>query len=155
MDAVALVLLAALLSGLHVLALGLGLGAVFLRGLALASTLDDDGWRRVLAADNAWAAAAGLWIATGLLRVFYGGKDPDFYWSNGFFWIKLAVFGAVFALELAPMRAFIRVRAARRRGGPLPLVTVERFRRTNAIQLILVVAIVFLATLMTRGVWLW
>jgi uncharacterized membrane protein len=30
--------------------------------------------------------------------VFFGGKEPSVYWHNGFFWVKLALFGVVFAL---------------------------------------------------------
>jgi uncharacterized membrane protein len=79
------VVISALLSAVHVLTLALGLGAVFMRGRALASPLDEVEWQRLLAADNLWGAAAGLWIASGLGRVFFGGKEPSFYWHNGFF----------------------------------------------------------------------
>src|SRR4051794_8672188 len=114
------VIVAALLSAIHMLTLALGLGGIVMRGRALSRPLDDAGWKRVLAADNAWGVAAMLWIASGIARVFLGGKEPDFYWRNGFFWTKMGLFGLVFALELAPMIAFIKVRAARRRGAPLP-----------------------------------
>jgi putative membrane protein len=148
------VVVSALLSAIHVLTLALGLGAVFLRGRALSGPLDDAGWRRLLAADNAWGLAAGLWIASGLARVFFGGKEPDFYWHNGFFWVKLGLFGLVFALELAPMIAFIRVRSARKNHTPLPRFSVKTYRRINSAELALVVAIVFVAAFMARGAWL-
>jgi putative membrane protein len=61
-------MIAALISSLHLLALAIGLPAVFLRGRALKGPLDADGLRRLLAADNVWGIAAVLWIATGLLR---------------------------------------------------------------------------------------
>jgi putative membrane protein len=130
------------------------LGAVFLRGRALARPLDDAGWRRLLAADNAWGIAAGLWIASGLARVFFGGREPGFYWRNGFFWLKLALFGLVFLLELTPMVTFMRVRSAQRHRAPLPRFSVEAFRRINAVELALVVAMVFVAAFMARGAWL-
>jgi putative membrane protein len=145
---------AALLSAIHMLTLALGAGAVFERGRALAQPLDDAGWRRLLAADNAWGAAAGLWIASGIARVFFGGKETSFYSHNGFFWIKLALFGVVFALELAPMVTFIRVRKARSRRLPLPRFSIETYRRINAVELALVVAIVIVAAFMARGAWL-
>src|SRR5689334_13643117 len=141
-------IISALLSAVHVLTLALGLGAVYLRGQALGRPLDDAGWRRLLAADNGWGAAAGLWIASGLLRVFFGGKEPAFYWHNGFFWVKMALFGLVFLLELAPMLTFIRVRSAQRRHVPLPAVPVDLYRRINAIELGLVIAIPFVAAFM-------
>ena len=148
------IIVPALLSAIHVLTLGLGLAAVVIRGQALAGPLDAAGWKRLLAADAAWGIAAALWIATGLARVFWGGKDPDFYWYNGFFWVKLALFGVVFALEMAPMRAFMRVRRALASGGPPPAVPVEKLRRINSLETALVVAIPFAAAFMARGVWL-
>ena len=144
----------ALLSAIHVLTLALGLGAVFIRGRALAGPLDEAAWRRLLAADSAWGAAAALWIASGLGRVFFGGKESTFYWHNGFFWVKLALFGIVFVLELTPMMTFIRVRAARTRRSALPPFSIEALRRINAVELGLVVAIVFVAAFMARGAWL-
>jgi putative membrane protein len=148
------VIISALLSSVHVLTLALGLGAVFIRGRALAGPLDEAGWQRLLAADSVWGIAAGLWIASGLGRVFFGGKEPGFYWHNGFFWVKLALFGLVFALELTPMMTFIRVRSARRRGGALPRFSVEACRRINSAEVALVVTIVFVAAFMARGAWL-
>src|ERR1700730_16131179 len=114
-----------------------------MRGRALARPLDEAGWQRLLAADNLWGGAAGLWIASGLGRVFFGGKEPGFYWHNGFFWVKLALFGLVFALELTPMITFIRVRSARRGGTALPRFSLEAYRRINSADVALVVAIVF------------
>jgi putative membrane protein len=135
--------ISALLSAVHVLTLALGLGAVIARGRALASPLDEAGSRRLLAADNFWGLAAGLWIASGLGRVSLGGKEPAFYWGNGLFWVKLGLFGLVFLLEVAPMVTFIRVRSARRRGAPLPPFPLVTYRRINAAETALVVVIVF------------
>jgi putative membrane protein len=148
------VIISALLSAIHLLTLALGLGAVFLRGRALGRPLDDAGWQRLLAADNVWGVAAALWIASGLGRVFFGGKEPAFYWHNGFFWLKIGLFGLVFALELAPMITFVRVRSARRHHTPLPRFSVETYRRINRAELVLVVSIVFVAAFMARGAWL-
>jgi putative membrane protein len=148
------VVVAALLSAIHMLTLALGLGAIFARGRALSGLLDDAGWKRLLAADTAWGIAAVLWIVSGLGRVFFGGKEPSFYWRNGFFWIKLALFGIVFTLESAPMTTFIRVRRARSQGVAVPRFSIEAYRRINAVELALVVAIVFVAAFMARGAWL-
>ena len=147
-------IVSALLSAIHVLTLAIGLGAIHARGRALAGPLDDAAWKKLLAADNLWGAAAGLWIASGLARVFYGGKSPDFYWHNGFFWVKLGLFGLVFVLELTPMVTFMRVRAAQKKRAPLPSFSVDAYRRINQIETGLVVAIVFVAAFMARGAWL-
>jgi putative membrane protein len=148
------VVIGALLSAIHVLTLAIGLGAVFMRGRALAGPLDAPGLTRLLAADNAWGVAAASWIVTGLARVFYGGKGPYFYAHNGFFWTKLALFGLVFLLELAPMTTFVRIRIARRRGEPVPAFPVRAYRTINTIEMALVVVIVFAAALMARAVWM-
>jgi uncharacterized membrane protein len=147
-------IVAALLSAIHMLTLALGLGAIYIRGRALEGRLDEAGWKRLLAADTAWGVAALLWIASGTGRVFFGGKDLSFYTRNGFFWVKLALFGAVFALELTPMMTFIRVRAAHRRGTAIPIFPVKAYRRINSVELHLVVTIVFVAAFMARGAWL-
>jgi uncharacterized membrane protein len=68
--------------------------------------------------------------------------------------VKLALFGLVFALELTPMMTFIRVRLSRRRSTTLPRFSVEAYRRINSAELVLVVAIVFVAAFMARGAWL-
>src|SRR5262245_48199664 len=145
---------AASLSAIHLLTLALGAAAIFTRGRALSRPLGDDGWKRLLAADNAWGIAALLWIGSGLLRVFFGGKEPGFYWRNGFFWVKLALFAVIFVLELAPMTTFIRVRIARGKGAAPPRFPVEAYRRINATELGLIVTIVFVAAFMARGAWL-
>jgi putative membrane protein len=147
-------IISALLSAIHVLTLALGLGAVFMRGLALGRPLDEAGWRRLLAADNIWGLAAALWIASGLARLFYGGKEPAFYWHNGFFWVKLTMFAVVFVLELTPMATFMRVRVALRHGTTLPRFPVAVYRRINSAEIALVIAIVFTAAFMARGAWL-
>jgi uncharacterized membrane protein len=148
------VAISALLSAIHMLTLALGLGAIFVRGRALAGPLDDAGWKRLLAADAAWGAAAALWITSGLARVFLNGKEPSFYWRNGFFWVKLTLFVVVFALELAPMITWGRVRAARKRGMPMPAFPLQTYRRINHAEMALVVTIVFVAAFMARGAWL-
>src|SRR5215470_18952608 len=112
-------MLAAVFSALHLLALGLGLGSVWMRGRALRSAvLDEAAIRRVLAADNVWGLAAILWIGTGLTRVLAGlDKETAFYVHNGLFWVKMGLFLLVFVLEVRPMLTFIRWRAVRSRGG--------------------------------------
>jgi len=55
-----------LLAAVHLLALGVGLGAVWARGRALQTSLDVPALRRVFYADTWWGIAAVLWIGTGL-----------------------------------------------------------------------------------------
>jgi putative membrane protein len=154
------VIVAPVLSALHVLALGLGLGSVFMRGRYLRALREGPEPRtldRLFAADSVWGVAALLWLVTGLARAFgHVEKAPDFYLRNGFFWVKMTLFAGVFALEMWPMMTFIRWRTARRGGRPLP-----QFDRLARLVLIddletgLVVVIPFVAAAMARGLWLY
>ena len=146
-------MISAFVSALHVLALAIGLPAVFLRGRALKGPLDADGLRRLFAADNVWGVAALLWIATGLLRAFGGlEKGTEFYLRSPLFWTKMALFAAVFALEIRPMLTFIRWRRARGRRLPIDTSGARALYTLNHVELAIVVVMVFVASLMARGV---
>lgn len=153
-------ILRALLSALHVLALAVGFSAVVARGRRLRdlrrSPQDAIALGRLFQADGFWGPAALLWISTGLLRAFGRfEKTPDFYLRNGFFWVKMALFGLVLALELRPMVTFIRWRAARARGGaPVAAANLGLLVALNDAEVALVLLIPFVAALMARGGWL-
>jgi len=148
-------MVSAILSLLHLLALPLGLGGIFLRGRALESKpLDPAGLSRLFAADTAWGVAALLWVTTGILRVFFQGKDPEFYLRNGLFWGKVAGFLLVFALEIWPMVTFIRWRLARAKSRPIDFAPVPRLQAINRLELGLTVLIFAMAPFMARGAWL-
>jgi len=52
------------------------------------------------------------------------------------------------------MITFVRVRIARRKGLAPPAFSIETYRRINAVETALLVAIVFVAAFMARGAWL-
>jgi putative membrane protein len=152
-------ILAPLLSALHVLALGIGLGSLFMRGRflrALQKGPEPRALENLFVADNLWGAAAVLWIVTGLARAFgHVEKAPEFYLRNGFFWLKMTLFAVVFALEIRPMATFIGWRIARRKGEPLPhLGRIPGFCRIDDAEIALVAAIPFVAAAMARGLWM-
>jgi putative membrane protein len=142
----------AIVSALHVLALALGLPSVFLRGRALRGPLDDQGLRRLFAADTVWGVAALLWISTGLLRAFGGlEKGSQFYLTSPLFWVKMALFAAVLLLEIWPMVTFIRWRRARRRREAPDTRRARSLYVVNHLEMGLVVVMVFVASFMARG----
>jgi putative membrane protein len=148
-----LVTASAIVSALHLLALAIGLPAIFLRARALAGPLDKPGLGRLFAADTAWGIAALLWIGTGLLRAFGGlEKGSQFYLASPLFWAKLALLGVVLLLEVWPMVTFIRWRIALGRGGAPDTGPARALRIVSQVQLVLVVVMVFVASLMARGV---
>jgi putative membrane protein len=146
-------MLSAIVSSLHLLALAIGLPAVFLRGRALKGPLDADGLRRLLAADNVWGLAALLWIVTGLLRAFGGlEKGTDFYLHSPLFWVKMSLFLLVLLLEIRPMITFIGWRRKIGRGQAVDTGPARGLYTLNHIELAVVVVMVFVASMMARGV---
>ncbi|MGH9360896.1 MAG: DUF2214 family protein [Thermoanaerobaculia bacterium] len=144
----------AIVAALHYLALAIGLPAVFLRGRALKGPLDDAGFRRLFAADTAWGVAAALWVATGLLRAFGGlEKGSAFYLQSRLFYLKVALFLAIVALEVWPMLTFIGWRQARRRGARVDTSRARALFQLNHVQLALAIVMVFVASAMARGLW--
>jgi len=148
-------MLGAILSALHVLALGIGLGAVVMRGRGLRRVARGDlgAVPSVLAADSFWGLAALLWLSTGLMRAFGGiEKSPDFYLYNGFFRLKMGLFVTVLLLEIAPMLTLIRWRL--RKGEPIDVGRAATLVRVNDAEIALVIIIPFVAAAMARGLWL-
>jgi putative membrane protein len=144
-----------LIATVHLLALPIGLGGVWLRGRALRGSLSADGLRQVLAADNLWGVAAVLWIATGLARAFGGlEKGSAFYLSQPVFYAKMVLFVAILLLEIWPMTTLIRWRIQRRRGATVDTAAAPALARISEIQAALVVLMVFAAAALARGVFL-
>lgn len=154
------------LAALHLLALGIGLGAVFARGRALRELpgLDAAGRagavRRAFTADAAWGVAALLWVGTGLWR-YLGAteKATAYYNGNHIFLTKMALFGLIVALELSPMATLMRWRRAfgQRDAGDAEMTAAvdptaaRRIAAISGVQGVLVVLMVFAAVAMARG----
>jgi putative membrane protein len=141
-----------LLAGLHLLALGLGLGAVWVRGRALSSQLDERGLHSVFLADMWWGIAAFLWIGTGLWRLLAGlEKNTGYYFQNHLFLAKMGLLGIILILEVWPMITLIRWRRTVR-AGALPITrAAPALARISFAQAVLVMLMVFLASAMARG----
>ena len=140
--------IAAIVSALHVLALGIGLPAIALRGWFF-STGDATHaeW-----ADNTWGIAALLWIGTGLYRLLGGfEKGSAFYMMHWAFHAKMGLLLGIGLLELWPMITLLRWRIARYRGASDPPPHMKHFARISAVQTLLVVAMAFAAAVMARG----
>jgi putative membrane protein len=141
-----------ILATLHLLALGIGLGAIVTRARALARTPEPAGWPRIFLADNLWALAAFLWIATGLARAFAGyEKGSAYYLSNPLFHGKLGLVIAIVLLEIWPMVTLIKCRIALRKGTATRIDNGPALAGISWVQAVLVVVIVFLGTAIARG----
>ena len=144
------------LAALHLLALGLGLGAVLGRGTALREPVSSGALRRAFRADTLWGIAAGLWIITGLWRLIGATeKATSYYWGNHAFQAKMGFLILILALEAWPMITLIRWRKALGRGAPAESVVSPRYARRIAtvshVEALLVVLMVFAAVAMARG----
>jgi len=141
-----------LFAALHLLALGIGLGAIWTRSRALRQSLDAAGLQRVFAADTWWGLAAVLWLTTGVIRMVSGlEKGPEYYINNRFFLLKMVLFVTIVALEIGSMRALIRWRAAVGRGELPDTTRAPTFATRSTVQAVLVVLAVFAAAAMARG----
>ena len=141
-----------LLAAIHLIALGIGLGAVWARARALRDELNPAGLRRVFAADAWWGIAALLWIVTGLIRLFSAlEKGTAYYMRSHLFWGKMALLLLLLVLEVYPMITLIRWRTRARRGEPLDLSSAPRMAQISLAQVIVVAGMVLAATGMARG----
>lgn len=141
-----------LLAVLHLLGLGIGLGAVYARSRALRGVLDGPGLRRVFLADSWWAVAAGLWIVTGLIRAFAGfEKGTDYYLQNHLFLTKMGLLLLILVLEIGPMVRLIVWRRSMAQGVVPDTTSASRYARVSMIQAVLVLLMVAAATGMARG----
>jgi putative membrane protein len=141
-------------AALHLLALGIGLGAILWRARSLRSALDLEGLRRVFYADSLWGLAALLWISTGLVRAFAGlEKGTAYYLASNAFWIKMGLLIVVILLEIWPAVTLVnwRIRLARGGVGSVDTRPSKTFATISTVQAALVVAMVFTATAMARG----
>ena len=145
------------LAVLHLLALGVGLGAVYARARALRRVgAATDALARVLHADTWWGVAGGLWVATGLWRAIAGTeKVSSYYWSNPVFHAKLGLVALILVLEAWAMATLIRWRVALGRGSlgePATLApAARRLAIVSDVQTLLVLVIVVLAVMLARG----
>jgi putative membrane protein len=140
------------IAAIHLLGLGLGLGAIWSRSRALKDPSEPRNIQRALFADTLWGIAALLWITTGLARAFAGlEKGSAYYLSNDAFWVKMALLALVLLLEVWPMVTLIRWRIQLGRGETIDTEPARRFAQISAVQTVLVVMMVFAATAMARG----
>ncbi|MBX2979287.1 MAG: DUF2214 family protein [Flavobacteriales bacterium] len=145
-------LLRYLLAVSHLLALSIGLAAVYARWRALKRVRTTDDLPAVFLADNWYGLAAVLWVATGLWRAFGGlEKGTTFYLENHWFLGKMGLFAVVGVLEVLPMVMLINWRRGLKRGQPPNLDKAPLLATLTLLELPLLVLVVFMAAAMARG----
>jgi putative membrane protein len=156
-------IISSVLASIHYLALAVGFWGladrtISARRLSRDSKNNPDLWAALFRGDNLWGIAALLWIASGLYRAFGGlEKAREFYLGNGFFHVKMTLFLLVFAVEIMPMVRLIGARGRRKKDpatAPLTADELKKIFRAGMIEIHLLILVIFVATLMARGVWL-
>jgi putative membrane protein len=110
--------------------------------------------RRLLRADLVLGAAAGSVLVVGLLRVFFFEKGPHYYLHSAPFIAKVSLFALVALLSIYPTVVFLSWRPSVKLGRPPPADarTVRRIRSLIHWELAGVVALIFCAALMAKGI---
>lgn len=114
--------------------------------------LGPDRLARLGGLDLAYGATAGLLLAVGFARVFFGLKGPEYYFANVFFWLKIAAFLIVGLLSVPPTRRILawRARARTEPGFSPPADEIAVVRRYMHIEAMVFVLIPVFAALMAR-----
>jgi len=120
----------------------------------LRADLTPDAARRLIRVDAVYGAAAGLLLAVGLVRVFYLEKGAAYYFHNGFFLLKLALFIAIGLASIYPTVTFLSWRKALKAGQAPRLDPggVRALRRVVHAELTGIAVILLCAALMARGI---
>jgi putative membrane protein len=110
--------------------------------------------RRLHVTDMLNGGAATLILLVGLVRVVYLEKGAAYYFHNGPFIAKLALYGAASVLSLLPTLEMMRWRAPLKQGRlpSLSPVKLTHMRRVAYLQLTCLLAMMVCANLATRGV---
>jgi putative membrane protein len=141
-----------LLASLHLLALGIGLGAIWARAVSLQALRHGGSLRTVFAADTWWIVALSLWLATGLIRAIGGLEKPGgYYVHNPVFWTKMAVAAALYVIEMWPMAFLVQWGIWLGKNRNIDTGAAPMLARLSYIQAGLVLVILLLAAAMARG----
>ncbi len=145
-------LLATLLSAVHLLSSAGGVSCLFLRHRALKAPFGQENVRAVLAIDNASGLIAITWMGSGLWRAFGAvEKGSAYYLGNSLFWVKMALLLVVWGFEMVPMLTFIRWRGQLAKGESIDTSVAPRLRALHVPEVACVALMVFVASGMARG----
>ncbi len=109
--------------------------------------------RRLQRTDRLFGAAATILLVVGLLRVFYFEKGAGYYFANGFFLAKLALFIIAGLISIYPTMLFISWNKALAQ-GQVPEIASRVLTRTRLCimwELTAILGILLCAPFMARG----
>lgn len=105
------------------------------------------------AIDASYGGTAVLILVVGFCRVYLGAKGPAFYLENPVFWAKIAAFGAVGVLSVAPTIAILKWRRQAQADPAFAPSDAEvaRVRKVMLAELLVFALIPIFAAAMARG----
>ena len=146
-------LIDAVLAYLHYIAIFMLFAYLVTEALILKGVLDAAAIRRLGRIDLIYGGAAVAVLVTGLLRLVYGAKGPDFYLQSWPVYVKIGLFLLAGIISVTPTLAIVRWRryldhdAAWR----VPPDEQRRMRRLVMVELHLAGMIPVFAVIMARG----
>jgi putative membrane protein len=107
---------------------------------------------RLAVVDRLYGIAAGVVLATGLVRVYFGTKGASWYWHNWLLHVKLTLFIVVGLISIVPTIRFIRWKKALQADGSLPSEEeVRKARKLVMLQAHIIPVIPLAAAFLARG----
>ena len=109
--------------------------------------------RRIQRADRMYGIFALLLLLAGFCRVIWFEKGAEYYFNNDFFLIKIGLFVVVGLISIYPTVSYFRWNKWLTQDQP-PEVTDKQqaqLRRCLHTQLVVIIAIILCASLMTKG----
>jgi len=143
----------AILAYLHFIAIFLLFSFMVTEAMMTRGTLDAAAVRLLGRVDIWYLGAALAVLATGLLRMMFGAKGPEFYLSAWPIYTKVVLFVLVGAISVGPTIRFVRWRRMFERDAGWRVPDEERkgARRSLMIQLHIAALIPLVAVIMSRG----
>lgn len=134
---------------IHFIAIFLVVASVFAELCLIDKKVSRKRIKQLAKIDGLYGIASIVVVGAGFLLWFVVGKDASFYSGNMIFYSKIALFSVVGVLSLVPTVFFMK----NKKGNPLDEVEIpKRIKNIVVVELILLLAIPFLASSMAAGV---
>jgi len=143
----------ATLAYLHFVSIFILFGYLIVEMVTIKEALDAAAVRRLARADLIYFGAAMSVLATGMLRLAFGAKGPDYYLSWWPIYAKIATFLLIGVISVVPTLTFIRWKkaVAQDPAFAVPAAEQRRMRRFIMVELHLAGLIPVFAVIMARG----
>lgn len=140
-----------ILPWVHYLVVFVMIGALMAQMYLLKLSGVPDAVRSIARVDRIYGVSALLVFITGMLRVWHGGKGPDYYFHNGAFHGVIGLFILAALISVVPTLRFIRWRKAVDAGALPGEGEARKTRMLMHVQLTLIVIITLLITMVAHG----